>query len=307
MLDPKRIAIVAAGLCCAGVAQAQAQRCGPIDVHLHAYESDARFAARIPDPRHGTPAAAGGAEHRAAMLAALARHGVVRGVVDSQGLMAAERAVAESAGRLRLGYQINNAPTPGTLDEIRALHKAGRLTMIGEVATPYMGMAFDDSRLDPLWALAEELDLPVALHTGSGPPDAWRGGPLNRIRAGDVLALEDVIVRHPKLRILLQHMGWPMLDDTVAMLNGYSQVYVDTGAIAWLVPEAEFHAYIRRLVNAGFGKRILFGSDAMTWPEGVGLGIRAVRSARFLSDAQKRDILRNNAIRFFGWRDLATC
>jgi hypothetical protein len=296
---------LAIGMLWAGAAMAAP--CGVIDVHLHAYEGDGRFGAGMPNPISGMPPPKDGAAHRSTLLATLARDGVERGIIDSQAQVAAEAAVGASGGRLRLGYQINNVPGPNELGEIRALHAAGRLTMIGEVGTPYMGIAWDDPRLEPLWALAEELDLPVALHTGSGPPDAWRGAPMNRIRAGDVLALEDVIVRHPKLRVLLQHMGWPMGDDTIAMLNAYSQVYVDTGAIAWLVPEAEFHAYLKRLVDAGFGKRIVFGSDAMAWPDGVTLAIRAVRSARFLNGAQKRDILRNNAIRFFGWQDLATC
>lgn len=302
-----RMAIgLAAGMLWAGAAAA-AGPCGVIDVHLHAYEGDGRFGAGVPNPVSGMPPPRDGAAHRATLLATLAKDGVERGVIDSQARMAAEAAVGASSGRLRLGYQINNIPGPNELDEIRALHAAGRLTMIGEIGTPYLGIAWDDSRLEPLWALAEELDLPVALHTGSGPPDAWRGAPANRIRAGDVLAMEDVIVRHPRLRVLLQHMGWPMGDDTVAMLNAYSQIWVDTGAIAWLVPEAEFHAYLKRLVDAGFGKRILFGSDAMAWPDGVMLAIRAVRNARFLSEAQKRDILRNNAIRFFGWKDLVPC
>jgi hypothetical protein len=102
-------------------------------------------------------------------------------------------------------------------------------------------------------------------------------------------------------------MGWPMADDTVAMLNAYSQVYVDTAAIDWLAARPEFHAYLKRLVDAGYGKRILFGSDAMAWPQGVGLAIEGVRSADFLTPGQKRDILYGNAARLFGWKDLPGC
>ncbi|MFL5745439.1 MAG: amidohydrolase family protein, partial [Niastella sp.] len=52
------------------------------------------------------------------------------------------------------------------------------------------------------------------------------------------------------------------------------------------------------LVNAGFEKRILFGSDNMLWPGTIKIGIDNINNAPFLSAEQKRDILFNNAARF---------
>ena len=49
----------------------------------------------------------------------------------------------------------------------------------------------------------------------------------------------------------------------------------------------------RRLVDAGFGNRILFGSDASLED-----GIEAILEADFLTNQQKQDILCNNAARF---------
>ena len=49
----------------------------------------------------------------------------------------------------------------------------------------------------------------------------------------------------------------------------------------------------------GFGKRLMFGSDQMVWPEAIGMAIEGVQSAGFLTEQQKRDILYNNAVRFF--------
>ncbi|HKY29834.1 MAG TPA: hypothetical protein VJM12_17975 [Pyrinomonadaceae bacterium] len=43
----------------------------------------------------------------------------------------------------------------------------------------------------------------------------------------------------------------------------------------------------------------MFGSDQMIWPEGIGMAIEGVESAKFLTYAQKRDIFYNNAVRFF--------
>ena len=49
--------------------------------------------------------------------------------------------------------------------------------------------------------------------------------------------------------------------------------------------------------------RIMFGSDAMTWPDAIGYSIRVIKEAPFLNEDQKRDILYNNAKRFFRMPD----
>jgi predicted TIM-barrel fold metal-dependent hydrolase len=56
-------------------------------------------------------------------------------------------------------------------------------------------------------------------------------------------------------------------------------------------------------VEAGFGKRVMFGSDQMVWPGVIERAIEAIESAEFLSEAQKRDILYNNAARFLRLSD----
>jgi len=42
----------------------------------------------------------------------------------------------------------------------------------------------------------------------------------------------------------------------------------------------------------------MFGSDQMWWPETIGMAIKAIESAEFLTAEQKRDIFYNNAVRF---------
>ena len=85
---------------------------------------------------------------------------------------------------------------------------------------------------------------------------------------------------------------------TIAFLHAHPQVYVDLAEINWMIPRAEFHEYLRRLMQAGFGKRLMFGSDQMSWPAAIGLAIEGIDSAPFLTDNQKRDIFYNNAARF---------
>jgi predicted TIM-barrel fold metal-dependent hydrolase len=117
------------------------------------------------------------------------------------------------------------------------------------------------------------------------------------------LLLEDVLVEHPDLRLYVMHAGWPMLDELIGLLYAHPQVYVDVAVINWVLPRAEFHRYLRRIVEAGFGDRIMYGSDQMNWPQSIRKSIEAIRSAPFLSEEQKRDILYNNAARFLGLSD----
>jgi hypothetical protein len=102
----------------------------------------------------------------------------------------------------------------------------------------------------------------------------------------------------PKLRLNIMHGGWPYLQETVAVLLSYPQVYTDLGAINWILPRAEFHAYFSALMRAGLGKRVLFGSDQMYWPEAIGMAVDAVDAATFLTPSAKRDIFHDNAVRF---------
>lgn len=42
----------------------------------------------------------------------------------------------------------------------------------------------------------------------------------------DPLLLEEVLLRHPKLRIYVMHAGWPNIDRIVGLLYAHPQVYV---------------------------------------------------------------------------------
>jgi uncharacterized protein len=94
------------------------------------------------------------------------------------------------------------------------------------------------------------------------------------------------------------HAGWPYLQHTVAVMFLYPQVHVDLGALNWALPRPEFHAYLGALLRAGFGKRVMFGSDHMYWPEAIGMAVEAVDSASFLTESERRDIFYGNAMRF---------
>jgi predicted TIM-barrel fold metal-dependent hydrolase len=94
------------------------------------------------------------------------------------------------------------------------------------------------------------------------------------------------------------HYGSPLVDEMIALMFTYPNVFVDIGSNVWHYPQEYFYSQLKQLVDAGFGKRILFGSDQLLWPELIEISIDVVQEAPFLSEEQKRDILYNNAARF---------
>jgi predicted TIM-barrel fold metal-dependent hydrolase len=81
-------------------------------------------------------------------------------------------------------------------------------------------------------------------------------------------------------------------------MHNHPQVYADLSLINWLLPRATFHDYLRRLVEAGLGDRLMYGSDAGVWPDAIRISVEALETASFLTTAQQRNIFYNNAVRF---------
>jgi hypothetical protein len=186
----------------------------------------------------------------------------------------------------------NGGPGSASVDSLRARFADGRIRVFGEVTIQYRGMEPGDPAFETYLALAEETDVPVGIHMGPGPPGApYLGSPNYRARLHSPLLLEDASVRHPDLRLYVMHAGWPMLDDLLALLWAHPQVYVGVGVISFALPRAEFHRYLRTIVDAGFGERVMVGSDQMVWPEALEFAIRSIETADFLTGGQKRDIL----------------
>lgn len=270
-----------------------------IDVHLHVYAKDERWTHKVPNPLTGQPMTATNEQaHMQATLAEMKKYNIVKAVISND-YQAVLRWKAAAPDNIIPSYGFDD-PSSSNLEFLRTEHAARRLMALGEVGAQYQGIPPNDPKMEPYYALAEALDIPMGIHIGlSKPGIAYDDSPKYRAALSNPLLLEEVLIRHPKLRLYVMHAGWPMLDQMIALMWAHPQVYVDTGVIDWAVPRKEFHAYLRRLVEAGFGKRIMFGSDQMVWPEAIGMAIKGIESADFLTQEQKRDILYNNAVRFF--------
>jgi hypothetical protein len=278
-----------------------------IDVHMHAYPAEYVFASPVVNPISGVKSPiANGADHLAACIAEMKRYNVTKGVVsggDGDKLRAAIEWHDRDPQRFIAGAALRgSADTPlPPVDVLRDAIKAGKFQVLGEVTAMYAGLTLSDAKYEPYLELAEELDIPVCLHTGTMPPGTAFDPCCRtaRARLGKPELIEEAINRHPKLRINLMHCGWPYLDETIAMLLLYPNINVDTGAVSWLLGRPYFHELLHKMIWAGFGKRIMFGSDQMYWPDAIGLAVAGVESANFLTEEQKQDIFHDNAVRFY--------
>jgi predicted TIM-barrel fold metal-dependent hydrolase len=241
-----------------------------------------------------------------ACLAEMERLNIVKGVVSggSGDRLAAALQWHEAApDRIIAGAGVRGSEeTP--LPDLAILRKAfsdRKLRVLGEVTAQYAGLTLSDPPYTAYLSLAEELDIPVAVHMGMAPPRISYDPCCRnfRVRLGNPMLIEEALNRHPKLRVNLMHAAWPYLQETVALMNVYPQVHADLGACGWGLPRAEFYSYLNGLTRAGVGSRLMFGSDQMFWPDLIAMSVDAVDSAPFLTPAEKRGIFHDNAVRFY--------
>lgn len=142
--------------------------------------------------------------------------------------------------------------------------------------------------LRTLYEEAQDAKVPVMIHTGTS---IFPGA---RARYGNPLAVDDVAVDFPDLRILLAHGGRPLwCEEAFFLVRRHRNVYLDISSIP---PNRLLH-YFPRLQE--IADKTLFGSD---WPgpgvPGIAENLKAFRSLR-LRAATKKAILSENASRLF--------
>ena len=204
--------------------------------------------------------------------------------------------------RIIPGTSFENGMAPSqhvALDELRRQFTSAGFKVMGEIGLQYQGISPSDPSVDPYFALAEALDIPVAIHMGTG--GSGRANvtmPKFRGSMGNPLLLEELLARHPKLRVQVMHAGYPMIDNMLTLLQANSHVYVDVAGLIWSYPIKEVNRYIERLVDAGFEDCVMYGTDQIFWPKLMAYSISIIQNADYLTPQQKRDILYNNAARF---------
>lgn len=154
--------------------------------------------------------------------------------------------------------------------------------------------AFDvrDPLLDGAWGLVEDAATPVVLHAGSGPVGTEFTGP------GPVAEL---LERHPRLTLVIAHMGAPEYAEFHALLDRYPRVHLDTTMAFTDFFEGMGAPYPRDLLPRlrDAGDRVLFGSDFPNIPYPYTHQVESLERLD-LGDDWMRGVLWGNATRLFG-------
>ncbi|MFF4773721.1 amidohydrolase family protein [Microtetraspora fusca] len=147
-----------------------------------------------------------------------------------------------------------------------------------------------DPLLDDVWGLLAEAGVPVVAHCGSGPAPGRHTGP------GPIGA---VLARHPRLRLIVAHMGLPEYSDFLDLAARHPYVHLDTTmAFTDFTEEATPfpRSELPRLLD--LEDRILFGSDFPNIPYPYAEALEAL--ARLdLGDGWLRAVCHDNAARLF--------
>jgi hypothetical protein len=274
-----------------------------IDIHLHGYNSippnvqaswaGESYAQKLTSPQNAE-------RHLRMVIEEMKKNNIKLGVISSTSLEALKKWKATAPELILTGIQTNELGRPIlSPDSLKILFENGEVDILGELGLQYFGLAPDVPMMGPYYKIAEENGIPVCLHTGLGPP----GGPHSfapkfRTTLGKPTLFEPVLVKHPNLKAFLAHAGYPYIQETIAMMYIYPNLYADIGVLTWALPAEAFYSTLKQLMVAGFGKRIMFGSDQMMWPGAISIAVKTVKEAPFLSESEKRDILYNNAARF---------
>jgi predicted TIM-barrel fold metal-dependent hydrolase len=148
----------------------------------------------------------------------------------------------------------------------------------------------NDPVLDGVWGALAEAGVPVVAHCGSGPvPGAYTGpGPTARLLA-----------RHPRLRLVVAHLGMPEYEDFLALAERYDRVMLDTTMAFTRFAEAAAPfppGALPRL--ADLGDRVLLGTDFPNLPYSYVDALLALEHTGLGAD-WLRAVCHDNAARLF--------
>ncbi|MFJ9565887.1 amidohydrolase family protein [Streptomyces fuscichromogenes] len=142
-------------------------------------------------------------------------------------------------------------PEPGVEAYVGAAVAAGARVFKAHVQVGAYDPA--DELLDRAWGLLAEAGIPIVIHCGSGPVPGKHAGPGPTGR---------VLARHPRLRLIIAHMGMPEYEEFLDLAERYPEVRLDT-TMAFTDFTERFMPFPPRALPriAALGDRVLLGSD----------------------------------------------
>lgn len=180
-------------------------------------------------------------------------------------------------------------PEPGAADYVGAAIHAG--TRLFKAHIQVGDYDPNDPLLDDVWGMISDSGIPVVTHCGSGPQPGRFTGPE---------PVRRLLRRHPRLPLIVAHMGMPEYGEFLDICLDSAAVHLDTtmAFTAFVDEMMPFPAGEQaRLRDAG--ERIVFGSDFPNIPYRYRDALTAVTAVPGIDDGWLRGVLYDNAARLF--------
>ena len=147
------------------------------------------------------------------------------------------------------------------------------------------GVNIDDERLMELYYLAEGR-LPVYFHIGDDRPEYQYSSPDKLVK---------ILKEFPRLQVVAAHLGgYKAWEDALPLLAHRENVWYDTSSALWAMTTEYANSVVSRLGT----EHLMFGTD---YPVKTTDEELERLMALELTDAQREDILWNNASKFLGF------
>jgi len=151
-----------------------------------------------------------------------------------------------------IGFAGIDPTEAGAADEVRFVR--GELKLRGiTLSPPNQDFHPTDTRAMRVYAAAEELGMPILIHPGSPFTEQ------SKMEFGRPVLLDEVARTFPRLPLIVAHLGYPWVDETICLLGKHANVYADISGMM----RRPWQAYNTLVCVHQYGviDKLLFGSD----------------------------------------------
>jgi predicted TIM-barrel fold metal-dependent hydrolase len=177
---------------------------------------------------------------------------------------------------------------PSAVDDVRRALDQGARVFKSHLQVG--GYDPNDPLLRDVWGLLAETGIPVVIHCGSAPVPGSHTGPA---------PIVELLARHPRLRLVIAHLGMPEYGEFLDLAARYPRVMLDTTLAFTPFTEAVMPfptAALGRL--ADLGDRVLLGTDFPNIPHRYSDALNALEQTGLGTD-WLRAVCHDNAARLF--------
>lgn len=188
-------------------------------------------------------------------------------------------------------------------EAIAELHRAkNELGMVGlSIAPSAQDFHPSNSAAMTVYAEAAQLGLPIVFHAGVHVSAA------TKLEYAQPVLLDEVAREFPALKIVIAHLGYPWIDETIVLLEKHPNVFAE---ISWLLHQpSKAHAALLTAHQCHVMDKLLFGSGFPFAP--ASMGIEALYSINHICQGtnlpmipreQLRGIVERDALSLLGIR-----